>query len=77
MLTELATREEAELPRPPQVLRLAEFESAQLIELLAESGHEELQDPEMVQEKMRAFLKRFFRKRLNRRPMILPVVWEM
>ncbi len=49
----------------------------QLIELLAESGHEELQDPEMVQEKMRAFLKRFFRKRLNRRPMILPVVWEM
>ena len=49
----------------------------QLNEMIAESGQEELQDPEMVQEKMRALLKRFFRKRLNRRPMILPVVWEM
>jgi len=49
----------------------------QLAELFAESSQEELQDPEIVQEKMRALLKRFFRKRLNRRPMILPVVWEM
>jgi mRNA degradation ribonuclease J1/J2 len=36
-----------------------------------------MQDPELVQEKLRALLKRFFRKKLNRRPMILPVVWEM
>jgi ribonuclease J len=49
----------------------------QLNDMLAESGQEELQDPEIVQEKMRALLKRYFRKRLNRRPMILPVVWEM
>jgi ribonuclease J len=49
----------------------------QLADMFAESGQEELQDPEIVQEKMRALLKRFFRKRLNRRPMILPVVWEM
>ena len=44
---------------------------------LAESSREELRDPEMVQEVMRATLKRYFRKRFDRRPMILPVVWEM
>jgi ribonuclease J len=44
---------------------------------LADSPPDELRDPEILQERMRATLKRFFRKRLNRRPMILPVVWEM
>ncbi len=29
------------------------------------------------QEKMRALLKRYFRKEMGRRPMILPVIWEM
>ncbi|HVT43582.1 MAG TPA: ribonuclease J [Thermoanaerobaculia bacterium] len=37
----------------------------------------EPQDTEMIQEKTRALLKRYFRKKLNRRPMILPVIWEM
>ena len=50
---------------------------AQINELLAATSREEMQDPEIVQEKLRAMLKRFFRKKLNRRPMILPVVWEM
>jgi len=36
-----------------------------------------LRDVEAVQEKTRALLKRYFRKRLDRRPMILPVIWEM
>ena len=44
---------------------------------LADSAPDELRDPEILQERMRATLKRFFRKKLNRRPMILPVVWEM
>jgi hypothetical protein len=35
MPTEVASQEEARMPRPPLVLRLSEFESAQLIELLA------------------------------------------
>jgi hypothetical protein len=35
MLTEVATQEEAQITRPPRVLRLSEFESAELIELLA------------------------------------------
>jgi ribonuclease J len=38
---------------------------------------EDLRDIENVQELLRTSLKRFFRKRLGRRPMILPVVWEM
>lgn len=50
---------------------------AQVNEVLASSSVEERSDPEIVQEKLRAALKRFFRKKLNRRPMILPVVWEM
>ncbi|MBV9497107.1 MAG: hypothetical protein JOZ54_22920, partial [Acidobacteria bacterium] len=38
---------------------------------------EELRDSELVQEKMRALLKRYFRKNMGRRPLVLPVVWEM
>ncbi|PYQ58387.1 MAG: ribonuclease J [Acidobacteria bacterium] len=38
---------------------------------------EELRDPELLQEAMRAMLKRYFRKTMGRRPMILPVIWEM
>lgn len=49
----------------------------QVSDVLATSSVEERHDPEIVQEKLRATLKRFFRKKLNRRPMILPVVWEM
>ena len=45
--------------------------------IVAESAPEELQDPEHLQELVRSSLKRFFRKKLNRRPMILPVIWEM
>jgi ribonuclease J len=48
-----------------------------LVTTLAESSPEEIRDPEIVQEKMRSTLRRYFRKKLNRRPMILPVVWEM
>jgi mRNA degradation ribonuclease J1/J2 len=31
----------------------------------------------VLQESMRAALKRYFRKSMGRRPMILPVIWEM
>lgn len=49
----------------------------QVLARLAECSRDELRDPEIVQEIMRATLKRYFRKRFDRRPMILPVVWEM
>jgi len=49
----------------------------QLAAILLESAPEELRDPDLLQEKMRALLKRYFRKNMGRRPLILPVVWEM
>jgi len=38
---------------------------------------EQLRDSDVLQESMRAALKRYFRKSMGRRPMILPVIWEM
>jgi ribonuclease J len=38
---------------------------------------EELRDSDVLQETMRAALKRYFRKTMGRRPLILPVIWEM
>ncbi len=45
--------------------------------IFSESAPEELRDSDVLQEKMRALLKRYFRKTMSRRPLILPVVWEM
>jgi ribonuclease J len=42
-----------------------------------ESPADELRDSDLLQEKMRARLKRYFRKSMGARPMILPVIWEM
>ena len=42
-----------------------------------QSPPDELLDHDVAQEKMRALLKRYFRKEMGRRPMILPVIWEM
>jgi len=50
---------------------------ADLVGMFTESPRDELKDPELLQEKMRALLKRYFRKTMGRRPLILPVVWEM
>ncbi len=71
---EIITRGFVHVDESPEVI---EQIRTLLNEMFAESSAEELQDPEIVQEKMRALLKRFFRRKLNRRPMILPVVWEM
>jgi mRNA degradation ribonuclease J1/J2 len=48
-----------------------------LVGMFDESAADELRDSDLLQEKMRALLKRYFRKSMGRRPMILPVVWEM
>jgi ribonuclease J len=48
-----------------------------LVGMVTESHPDELRDPDLLQEKMRALLKRYFRKSMGRRPLILPVVWEM
>ena len=49
----------------------------QLVGMFAESHPDELRDSDLLQEKMRAALKRYFRKTMGRRPLILPVIWEM
>ncbi len=49
----------------------------QLAGMFEESATEELRDSDLLQEKMRALLKRYFRKNMGRRPLILPVIWEM
>ncbi len=49
----------------------------QIDEVFAEGSRGGHRDSDQLQEKIRALLKRFFRKRMGRRPMILPVVWEM
>jgi ribonuclease J len=50
---------------------------ARLVGMFAESGPDELRDSDLLQEKMRTLLKRYFRKNMGRRPLILPVIWEM
>jgi ribonuclease J len=48
-----------------------------LVGMFHSTPAEELRDSELLQESMRAMLKRYFRKTMSRRPMILPVIWEM
>jgi len=48
-----------------------------LVGMFDESPADELRDSDLLQEKMRALLKRHFRKSMGARPMILPVIWEM
>jgi ribonuclease J len=48
-----------------------------IVGMFDESGADELRDSDLLQEKMRALLKRYFRKTMGARPMILPVIWEM
>jgi ribonuclease J len=50
---------------------------AKLIGMFDEGAIDELRDSDLLQEKMRAMLKRYFRKTMGARPMILPVIWEM
>ena len=50
---------------------------AQLVQMLHQSRPDELLNHDVTQEKMRSLLKRYFRKEMGRRPMILPVIWEM
>ena len=48
-----------------------------VVGIINEGAAEELRERDLLQEKLRAALKRYFRKEMGRRPMILPVVWEM
>ena len=45
--------------------------------VMAEASVEERTDAAMMQEKIRAELRRYVRKKTGRRPMVLPVVMEI
>jgi ribonuclease J len=49
----------------------------QIVGIFSKTPVEELRDSDLLQEKIRALVKRYFRKTMSRRPMILPVIWEM
>jgi ribonuclease J len=71
---EIITRGVIHVDESPRILD----EVRELLETTLRGGSaEDLRDVERVQELLRTTLKRFFRKRLGRRPMILPVVWKM
>jgi ribonuclease J len=61
-------------PNAEETLR----EAGRLItDLLASTSAEERTDPGVVKEKIRSELRRFFRKRSGRRPLVLPVIMEI
>jgi ribonuclease J len=49
----------------------------QVVRAIEECPLDERLDRDLLQEKIRSVLKRYFRKNYGRRPLILPVVWEM
>jgi hypothetical protein len=49
----------------------------QTVALFSETPLEELRDSDLLQEKTSALLKRYFLKNMGRRPMMVPVIWEM
>jgi len=61
-------------PNAEELLREA---TALIATLLHETSPEERTDPGVVKEKIRSELRRFFRKRSNRRPLVLPVIMEI
>jgi ribonuclease J len=75
------------LESPPEIVArgVATGENAELIEeagqllerALAEQPSEERFDSELTRERIRMELRRFFRKRAQRRPMVIPVVMEV
>jgi ribonuclease J len=48
-----------------------------LTALLESAPLDELLDRDLLQDKLRVAVKRYFKKKFGRRPLILPVVWEM
>jgi len=48
-----------------------------LSDLVDQASLEERTDPGIIKEKLRAELRRFFRKRSGRRPFVLPVIMEI
>jgi ribonuclease J len=61
-------------PNADDLLREA---SRAIVDVLGEISVEERTDRGLVTEKVRAEMRRFFRKRAGRRPLVLPVIMEI
>ena len=88
MIVVIAVSSTGELIRDPEIITrglvhvdasqdVLDEVRAQVVQAIREGHPDELRDSDLVQEKIRALLKRYFRKEMGRRPMILPVIWEM
>ena len=84
----VAVDSQAKLVRDPEIITrgLVHVDASQdvlaevrqlIVGMFGESATDELRDSDLLQEKLRALLKRYFRKSMGARPMILPVIWEM
>jgi ribonuclease J len=73
---------------PPEIVTRGFVDAGERAELLDEAGRllveavetrpaEERYDPALTRERIRTELRRFFRKRTQRRPMVIPVVMEV
>lgn len=71
---EIITRGLVLEPNAEELLREA---TGLIANVLTETRPEERSDPGVVKEKIRSELRRFFRKRSNRRPLVLPVIMEI
>ena len=88
MIVVVAADSDGKLVREPEIITrgLVHVDASQdvlaevrqlIVGMFDESPTAELRDSDLLQEKMRARLKRYFRKSMGARPMILPVIWEM
>jgi ribonuclease J len=81
-------RQTGRVESPPQIVTRGFVDVGERAELLDEAGRllveavetrpaEERYDPALTRERVRTELRRFFRKRTQRRPMVIPVVMEV
>jgi ribonuclease J len=84
----IVDRETGHLESPPEIVTRGIVDAAQAAELAEEAGRilaeaidgrpvEERLDPELTRERVKDELRRFFRRRTQRRPMVIPVVMEV
>jgi ribonuclease J len=84
----IVDRETGHLESPPEIVTRGIVDAVQAAELVEEAGRilagaidgrpvEERLDSELVRERVKDELRRFFRRRTQRRPMVIPVVMEV
>ena len=81
-------RQTGHLESPPEIVTRGIVDADQAAELAEEAGRllagalgarpvEERLDPDLTRERVRDELRRFYKRRTQRRPMVIPVVMEV